>query len=314
MPYNNIISRTDAAALIPEEVAEGIITRATQESAVLTMFRRLPVSRAQVRIPVLAALPTAYWVTGDTGLKQTTEVNWANKYLNIEELAAIVPVPEAVLEDAEFPIWDQCMPLLVEAAGRLIDATVFFGTNAPASFPTNINSAAAAAGNNVTEGSTAALGGFNGDVDNTIAAVELDGFDVNGFVAARSAKAKFRQARSTAGESLSEVSADLRSYRGETITYPMAGLFPSGGSAGTNVRLFAGDWTQFVVGVRRDISYKVLDQAVIQDNTGQIIYNLAQQDMIALRMTMRVGWQVANIINYDQQTESARYPVGVLRY
>jgi hypothetical protein len=34
--------------------------------------------------------------------------------------------------------------------------------------------------------------------------------------------------------------------------------------------------------------------------------------MKALRLTMRVGWQVANTINYDQATEASRYPGGVL--
>src|SRR5258708_6194300 len=90
--YNNITSPTDAAALIPEEVSTEMLGKATETSAVLTTFRRVPVSRNQVRFPVLSALPLAYWVNGDTGLKQTTEVNWTNKFLNIEEAATIVPV------------------------------------------------------------------------------------------------------------------------------------------------------------------------------------------------------------------------------
>jgi len=69
---------------------------------------------------------------------------------------------------------------------------------------------------------------------------------------------------------------------------------------------------QGVVGIRQDITYKVLDQAVIQDGTGAIIYNLAQQDMVALRVTTRLAWQVKNVINYDQQTEASRYPFAVL--
>jgi hypothetical protein len=72
------------------------------------------------------------------------------------------------------------------------------------------------------------------------------------------------------------------------------------------------DSTEFVVGVRQDVTWKLLDQAVIQDNTGAIIYNLAQQDMVALRLTMRVGWQVANTINYDQPVEASRYPAAIL--
>jgi hypothetical protein len=89
----------------------------------------------------------------------------------------------------------------------------------------------------------------------------------------------------------------------------MRGLWPTGGGAARRSRSTA---TQFVVGVRQDITWKLLDQAVIQDNTGAIVYNLAQQDMVAMRMTMRVGWQVANTINYDQPVEASRYPAGVL--
>ena len=316
MAYNNIVSRTDAQALIPEDVARDMIRRATTESAVLSMFRRVPVARNQTRFPVLSALPVAYWVTGDTGLKQTTEVNWANKFLNIEEAATIMPVPDNVVADMEIDVWDEAMPYLVEAFGRLIDASVFFGTNAPASFPDNISAAAAAAGNTVTEGAATAAGGFFGDIDNTITKVEEDGFDVSGFVAARSARGRFRSARNADGDRLdsNRLNGGLTELDGNPIAYPMRGLFPAGGVAGSNVRVFAGDFTEFVVGVRQDITLKVLDQAVIQDNTGAIIYNLAQQDMTALRLTFRLGWQVSNLINYDQPTEANRYPVARLVY
>ena len=53
-------------------------------------------------------------------------------------------------------------------------------------------------------------------------------------------------------------------------------------------------------------------EAVIQDNTGTIVYNAFQQDLTFLRVTMRMGWQTANPINYSQQTEANRYPYAVL--
>ncbi len=321
MAYNNVITRSKAAALIPEDVANDVISKVTQESAALTMFRKVPVAQTQLRIPILSALPTAYWITGDTGQKQTTEIAWSNKYLNIEEIACIVPIPENVLDDTSYDVWGEVRPLVEEAIGRAFDSAVFFGTNAPGSFPTNINAGAAAAGNTVNEGSTQANGGFHNDVDNTFAVVEADGYDVSGIVAARSTKAKVRQARATTGRRLasgddtdSNAQVGLDSYLGVDLHYPMRGLFPAGGAANTNVRLFSGDWTQFVVGVRKDITYKMLDQAVIQDNAGNIIYNLAQQDMVAMRVTFRAGWQVANIINFDNTNDTTRYPVATLLY
>jgi HK97 family phage major capsid protein len=316
MVYNNVVSRTDAAALIPEEVARDIIGRLPVQSAALTMFNRIPVSRAQLRIPILSALPTAYWVTGDTGLKQTSEVNWANKYLNIEELAVIVPIPQAVLDDADYDIWGESRPLIVEAIGRALDAAIFFGVNAPASFPANVNTAAAAAGNAVTEAAVATAGGFFGDIDATIATVETDGFDVSGFVTARSARGRFRSARNAQGDRLDQarIGADLQSLDGAPVMYPMRGLFPAGGAAGTSVRLFAGDFSQFMLGVRQDITFTMTSEGVIQDNTGAILFNTFQQDMVAMRVVFRAGWQVSNVINFDQSTEASRYPVGVLRY
>lgn len=314
--YNNITSRTDAAALIPEEVSNEMLGKATEQSAVLQLFRRVPVQAGQVRFPVLSALPMAYWVTGDTGMKQTTEVNWTNKYLNIEEIATIMPVPDNVLADVDANIWDTAMPLLVEAFGRVLDTAVFFGTNAPASFPTNILAAATAAGNSVNEGSTAAQGGIFGDIDKVYGVVEEDGFDVTGWLAATSAKAKLRSARDSQGRKLDtgRVSGDLSTLDGFPIMYPMRGLWPLAGGVGVDgVRMFGGDWNQFIVGVRQDITMKVLDQAVITDNTGAIVYNLPQQDMTAIRLTFRVGWQVANTLNNDRPTEADRYPVGVLK-
>ena len=53
---------------------------------------------------------------------------------------------------------------------------------------------------------------------------------------------------------------------------------------------------------------------MIQDNAGNIIYNLAQQDMVAMRVTFRAGWQIANILNYDNQNDTTRYPVASLLF
>jgi HK97 family phage major capsid protein len=313
--FNNLTSRTDVEALVPEEISRMMLGKATEESAVLRMFRRIPVSRNQIRFPILSALPVAYWVTGDTGLKQTTEMAWDNKFLNIEEIATIMPVPENVAADVDINIWDNAEPYIIEAFHRALDTAVFFGTNAPASFPTNILASCIAASNTVTEATaTAAQGGYFGDLDNLISTVEDDGFDVSGFVASRVIRRKLRAARNTLGDRTDEgrVNGSLTELDGVPISYPLRGLWATGGAGGTNVRAFAGDFSQFVVAVREDITFKLLDQAVIQDNTGAIVYNLAQQDMIAMRVKFRIGWQVANTLNNDNTNNSTRYPAAAL--
>jgi HK97 family phage major capsid protein len=307
--YNNVISRTDAAALIPEDVTRDILKNVPQQSGALTLFRRAPnMSSKQQRMPVLSALPVAYFVNGDTGLKQTTEVNWANKYLEAEEIATIVPVSDAVLDDADYDIWGEAKPLIVEAIGRTLDAAIFFGVNKPSTWPASIASIASAAGNTYARGTNnAAAGGIAEDINQVMALVETDGFDVNGVIANRTMRGRLRGARNAQGDSNAEVSAS--EVYGETVEYPMRGLWPTGVSA---AEMIMGDFTQGIIAVRQDITWKILDQAVIQDNTGAIIYNLAQQDMVAMRVVFRPAFQVSNAINYDQPSEAARSPWGVL--
>jgi HK97 family phage major capsid protein len=310
LPYNSSISRTDAAAMVPEEVSNVMLANLQNESAVLSMARRIPVARNQTRFPVLSALPVAYWVNGDTGLKQTTEAAWANKYMNIEELAAIVPVPEAVFDDASFDIWGALRPLMEQAIGRSFDAAVFFGTSAPSSFPTNLVAAAVAAGNYVARGTnaTAALGLLAADLSDLMATLEADGYDATGAVANTTMKARLRNTRDSTGQKIDDISST--DFFGAPIQYPMRGQWPTGSTA---AEMVVGDFNNLIVGVRQDITYKILDQAVIQDASGNIVFNLAQQDMVALRVVFRAGWVASNPINYDQGTEASRYPFAVLR-
>lgn len=311
MAYTNVISRSEVQALIPEDVASGVLEGVIRDSAALGMFPRVQMASNQQRIPVISALPTAYFVNGDTGLKQTSEQNWTNKYLNVEEIAAIIPIPEAVLDDTSFDVWGSIQPRLEESIGRVLDAAVFFGTNKPASWPTDVVSSAVAAANQVTKGTNAAaLGGILGDFSDAFATLEADGYDPTGVVAHTVYKGRFRQARSTLGERLMDVSVDGLQVNGVPISYPMRGMFPTGSGAAQAILV---DRSEFMLAVRKDFTYKVLDQAVITDNTGAIIYNLPQQDMIALRVVARFAWQVANVINYDQATEANRYPAAIIK-
>jgi HK97 family phage major capsid protein len=315
--YDSLTTRSDVQALIPEQVSNEMLGKATQSSAVLSTFRAIPVQGNAMRFPILTALPIAYWVSGDTGLKQTTEMAWSNKYLTIEEIATIMPVADNVMEDVTINIWGEAQPLIVEAIGRVLDSAVLFGANAPASFPTNVIAAAAAAGNYVDVGTNAAAaGGFLGDVDDLLSKVELDGYDITAYMSPIATRARFRKARDTQGRKLDEgrVSGSLDSIDGVPITYPMRNLWPVSGGAGVNgVALIGGDWSQFVVGVKSGIEFKLITEGVITDDSGNIVYNLPQQDMQAIRLKFRIGWQVSNTINNDQPTESARYPVGYLR-
>ena len=46
--------------------------------------------------------------------------------------------------------------------------------------------------------------------------------------------------------------------------------------------------------------------------TGEIVYNLAQDDMVALRVVMRLGWEIPNPVNALDETET-RFPFASLK-
>jgi len=311
MPYNSIISRDDAGALIPEEVAADIIQNVTESSIVMKLGKRLAnMARAQVRMPVLSLFPIGYFVTGDTGLKKTTEVNWANKYINAEEIAVFVPIAKSVLDDVDYDIWEAVKPLIAEEFGRVFDAAVLFGDNAPADWPDDVLTASVAAGNDTVLGAGADLYEDIMDVDGVIAALESDGYFHTGAAADVSMRARLRGLRDADGnliftKSMQEGSSYF--LDGEQMYFPRNGCWDV-----TQAHMILGEWEKLVWSLRQDITYDVFDQAVIQDAAGAIVYNLAQQDMVALRAVMRIGWQVPNPINRLEETEADRYPFSVL--
>lgn len=320
MPYTDVIDRTGAAALIPEEVSAEIIQDVPKESAVLRLGTQLPnMTRAQTRMPVLSSLPTAYFVAGDTGLKQTTEVAWANKYINAEEIACIVPIPDAVLDDAGYDVWAQIKPLIGQAIGKVIDAAVLIGTNAPVDWPDDLLTQIAAASQSVDLSNVEATGDLYDallGVDGVIAKVEEDGFMVNGHAATMSMRAKLRGLRDGVSQPIFMRSLNNGQNMQNSARYELDGapifFLENGAVSPSTALLFAGDWNQLVYSIRQDITYTLSKTAVIQDVSGNIVYNAFQQDMTMLRVVLRLGWQVPNPLKALNETEATRFPFAAL--
>ena len=151
----HITSRADAEAIIREQVVSTIFQDAPKQSVFMGLAKKLPnMTSNQTRIRVLDFLPTAYWVNGDTGMKQTSNQAWDNVYINAGELAVIVPIPEAVLDDAEFDIFGEITPRVNEAIGQKVDSAIIFGSNRPAEWQNDIITLARQAGNNVPVGAS----------------------------------------------------------------------------------------------------------------------------------------------------------------
>ena len=290
----NITSRTDAEAIIREQVVSTIFQDAPKQSVFMSMARKLPnMTSNQTRIRVLDFLPTAFWVDGDTGMKQTSRQAWDNVYLDAGELAVIVPISEAVLADAEFDIFGEVTPRVMEAIGQKVDSAVIFGVDRPRVWQNDIITLARQAGNNVSPGSKPDYYDLLLGEGGVISKVEEDGYMATGALASTRMRAKLRGIRATDGTPI------FKSDMQGSTNYALDGApmyFPQNGAYDNSIaQLVVGDFKQAVYSIRQDITVKILDQGVIQDPaTKEIIYNLAQQDMVALRVVFRMGWALPN--------------------
>ena len=305
--FNEIINRDSAATLIPTQYANDIMQDAVEESAVLRMARRLPnMTSSMLSMPVLNSLPHAYFVNGDTGLKQTTKVDWSNKVITAEEIAVIVPVPDAVLADSQFDIWGQIRPLVRQAFGQVIDAAILHGTNKPTSWPAGIVTEATSKGNVVT----ATDDGFVDIMapNGLISLVEEDGFLVNGYLGSLKSRAYLRGIVDNNGQPLFRngmTGGTAYQLDGQRIEFPRNGSMSNDGPL-----LIAGDWDKLVYAIRQDMTVTKTNTGVITDETGKVVYNLYQQDMTALRFVMRLGWALPNAVNAMGIADG--YPFAVL--
>jgi len=301
------ISRSDAEGLLADQEIREILQDAAASSAAISTFRTVRMGTQIAKMPILTALPTATWVTGDDGQKATSDQAWDKKQLTAEELAVIVPIPENVFDDTEFGVWEEVRPRIAEAFGKALDAAVFFGTNSPTGFDDSLFDGATTASQVYGEGDSAV--DLAEDINQTWGLVEAVGFDVNTQYASRRIRVALRGLRDDNGqpiylETLRGDRAD-RTLMGEQITFVTNGAFDT--SVAT---LIVGDRTKAILGVRQDVTYKILTEATLTDGNGTVTLSLAEQDMIALRAKFRVAFVVANTVS--SETGSQEYPFAVL--
>lgn len=298
-----MITRQNAEALFTEDLVAEIIQGVTKQSAALSMFRRLPnMSSNIMRMRVLDALPMAYWVNDstDNGRKQVTSAAWANKYIVPAEIAVIVPIKEDVLDDASIDIWGEIRPRLVEAIGKKIDQAIFVGVDKPSAWRADLLTSIAQANAFVAQGS----GTLYSAINDAMVKVEESGYNPTGIVGGVDVKGKFRMMLDTAGQPI----------KGTEIDEMPKAYIDNGAWDKSKAQMIVGDFTQAVYSIRQDITYKVLDQAIIQNpSDGEIMYNLAQEDMVALRVVMRLGWEIPNPITSLQPDETVRFPFAAIQ-
>ena len=279
------ITKAEALALLAEQDIDEIINPKTSQSAALQSFHSVKMTAGTAKMPVLAALPTAGWVT-DTGAstdtKPTSKMSWKDKNLVAEEIAVIVPIHENTLADSKFDIWGQVRPLVVAEFGRVLDLAIFQGVNKPASWTDAALIPGAIAAGNTLEATADVAEDFN----DAFALVENDEFDVNAVYTGRFMRSQLRGLRDSQNR---PVYLDALRSDGDTSSIYGQDLFYVTNRSWNRNQAIAlvGDRDAVTLGIREDVQVKLLDQATV----GGI--NLAERDMVAMRFKFRVAYATA---------------------
>ena len=218
-----------------------------------------------------------------------------------------MPVPEAVIDDADIDLWSEVQDGLAEAVGVALDQAVFVGHRQARQLarrdrarrhrrrqhrrpPAPPRSPRAASSATSTPRSTSSRPTASTPPASPPSA---------------SLRGELRRARDANGQRLADLGDGT--VEGIPVVYVGGGVFDrhdAWRSPATS--------TWRCSGCARTSRYKLLDQAVITDDTGKVIYNLAQQDMLALRVTFRAGFAVANPITRRDDSTGGAYPFAVL--
>lgn len=238
-------------------------------------------------IPTLASSVIVNWT--DEGAKKTgTNPTFGIVTQTLKKLAAIIPFTEEILEDSAINLTQLVAQLFAEAVSKEEDIQFFTGTGSPW---------------------TGIL--HNGDVNDVPysglytttafadALLEMQDATPSGALAGakyymhRSVLNLVRKLKDSQNHYVYQAPGE--GQPGTLWNYPveLCEAFPAAAGIGEmtgGLILFGNLNLGAVLGDKQQIRAKVLDQATITDGDGETIINLAEQDMIALRLEERVGY------------------------
>ena len=208
-----------------------------------------------------------------------------------EELAVIIPISENTLADVEdfgIELAAELQEQVVGAFQETIDSTVFFGVNSPWVNFAGVVAGATSANAIVTWDGSAGTS-FYEAINDAMALVEASGYMPNAILGGPTLNSAFRSSITTLGVNVTDQGEIGRLARHVDLT---------GGFNESTAFAVVGDFRYLVYSFREEMAMKLLTESIIQDpNTGAILYNLSQQDMVALRFTMRLGFALPNPVN-----------------
>lgn len=267
------ISTVELQGLVPAELRTEIIKDVTEGSVMLQLANVKEMNQPTMQFPVELDKPGAY-VVGEGQKITVDKASWKTIEMTAKKIGVIVPATREALEDGIINIPQEVKASIANAFARKIDEATMFDSTDFYGAGKSIFELAQATGLTST-------GNVFEDASNLMGLVEAEDLEPNGFVAPRTLKAAIRNDKTAAMNYVVEdkVNGEPARMHGEAIVY-------SKHFDKSKAQLLTGDFDKVYVGILDEIEYKVSDQGTVGD------INLFEQDMVAIRATMRVAFLV----------------------
>lgn len=288
-----------AGLLIPQELRNEVLRIAqTQYGLARKDMLYLPFSGPgnSRTIPTLGTSVSVFW-TGEGAKKRSTQPSFSLVTQTLKKLAAIVPMTEEILEDSLINLNTLLGQLFAEAIAKEEDIQFFAGTGSPWTGILNNGQV-----NSVTQASGDATQLTADDLLDMIDATPTGALNGAKFYMHRTVFSVVRKIKDVNGNYI--VQAPTAGLPGTIWNQPyeLSDAFPALADVATGEAyvLFGNLKQGAIFGDKQSIRIKLLDQATVGDTNGaesgsdtQTSINLAEQDMVALRIVERVGYVVA---------------------
>ena len=297
--YNQTGDDARGGYLVPEELQAEVLRIAEAEYGIARReFTYLPFSGPgnERKIPTLASSVSVSWVN-EAGSKPGTNPTFGLVTQTLKKLAAIIPFTEEILEDSVINLTQLVATLFAEAVSKEEDVQFLYGTGAPWTGILNNGSVevvALGAGEGVSDITFEKLI----DMQDECASGALAGakYYMNRTIYSYLRKLRADAVAAADGKGMFLLPPNKKSIE-DILDYPieLSDALPDKTLAGNSKPfvIFGNLKLAAIFGDKQQIRAKLLDQATITDGDGTTTINLAEEDMIALRLEERVGYVLA---------------------
>ena len=278
------LNRTSGSMALPSELSSEILKKASQDSAIMSLAKKVDLPGRGVTIPVIVSDPTAAWVA-ETGKKPVHNATPGTKLMQAFKIATIMTFSKELVRDASV-LYNAILEKGPAAIAKTFDQTIIGAVQAPSQ--TNFDTFAACTAvsiANANNGTYLGLVAANGNIAQA-------GGRMNGVAVGAQGESLLFSAVDTTGRPIFMPTANdgsIGAVLGSKIV-ENNGLYVAGTSPKPNTVGIAGDWTQAKYGIVNGIEFSFADQATVDLGDGTSI-NLWQQNMVGVIVEAEVGFR-----------------------